>query len=134
MNSLKPWKRNNDTYENNEKARKAYEALLIVTAREPEYDQFRNFYLNIKEIAKAKFNYDYQLEEVRTLLFFFDLPLHGYSSKNYPAGHWHASKQSTNKSSPECIKFAKLGFGKLMHFTDDSYRIRHGSLHNLSRG
>lgn len=64
MNSLKPWRRENDTYENNEKARKAYEALLIVTAREPEYDQFRNFYLNIKEIAKAKFKYDYQLEEV----------------------------------------------------------------------
>ena len=71
MNSLKPWKRDNDTYENNEKARKAYEALLIVTAREPEYDQFRNFYLNIKEIAKAKFKYDYQLEEVILLVRLF---------------------------------------------------------------
>ena len=75
MNSLKPWKRNNDTYENNEKARKAYEALLIVTAREPEYDQFRNFYLNIKEIAKTKFKYDYQLEEVTLFFFCLSLPI-----------------------------------------------------------
>lgn len=64
INSLEPWFRANDTEENNQKARLAYEALLIVTAKEPEYREFEKFYLSIKEIAKQKFNYDYQKEEV----------------------------------------------------------------------
>ena len=64
MNSLRPWYRVNDTTEINHKARDAYQALLIVTAKEPDYNEFEKFAVSVKEIAKRKFNYDYQLDEV----------------------------------------------------------------------
>ena len=64
INSLRPWYRAKETEETNQKAKNAYEALLIVTAKEPEYNEFEKFFVNIKDIARNKFNYDYQLEEV----------------------------------------------------------------------
>ena len=70
INSLKPWHRKEDTDENNQKARAAYQALLIITAKEPEYNEFEKFFASIKEISRLRFNYDYQLNEVNWLFYF----------------------------------------------------------------
>ncbi|XP_076366606.1 atrial natriuretic peptide receptor 1-like isoform X3 [Tachypleus tridentatus] len=61
-----PWRRKEDTPERNERARKAYEALLIVTARKPETPEYAEFSRAVKEIAREKFGFDYGEEEVNT--------------------------------------------------------------------
>lgn len=40
----------NDTVERNERARKAYGALLTVTARTPNNDEYRNFSVEVSKI------------------------------------------------------------------------------------
>lgn len=64
MESEQPWKRENDTDERNSHARKAYEALLTVTARIPDTEEYKNFSREVKEIAKKEFAYDYGKEDV----------------------------------------------------------------------
>lgn len=66
-----PWYRGSESRENNEKARAAYQALLIVTAKEPEYKEFEKFFTSISEIAKQRFDYNYIKEEVCFLVFNF---------------------------------------------------------------
>jgi len=61
----KPWENKNDTIETNERAKKAYEALLTVTVRPPpdslEYNRFDQM---VKEKALSKFNFTYGDEPV----------------------------------------------------------------------
>ncbi|XP_052695457.1 atrial natriuretic peptide receptor 1-like isoform X3 [Crassostrea angulata] len=49
--SEKPWYRENDTAERNQKARKAYEALMTVTLRKPTSPEYRNFSEEVKKRA-----------------------------------------------------------------------------------
>lgn len=49
--SEKPWYRENDTDERNQKARKAYEALMTVTLRKPTSPAYRNFSEEVKKRA-----------------------------------------------------------------------------------
>ena len=61
----RPWFRVNDTEERNGKARRAYEALMTVTLRKPDSDDYANFSREVK--ARAKSEYDdsnYDQEEV----------------------------------------------------------------------
>jgi atrial natriuretic peptide receptor A len=44
----------NDTTERNERARKAYGALLTVTARTPNNDAYRNFSVEVSKKKKIK--------------------------------------------------------------------------------
>ncbi|KAK4336905.1 hypothetical protein RND71_043470 [Anisodus tanguticus] len=64
IKSSKPWYRSGDSKDVNNKAKDAYQALLIVTAKEPDYTEFEKFANQIREIARLKFNYTYQFEEV----------------------------------------------------------------------
>lgn len=66
IESQMPWYRENDT-ERNERAKNAYEALLTVTARIPETEEYKNFSREVKEIAKNDYNFDYGQEEVMYL-------------------------------------------------------------------
>ncbi|GIX97921.1 receptor-type guanylate cyclase gcy-28 [Caerostris darwini] len=68
IESQKPWLRDDDTEERNQKARIAYEALLTVTARIPETEEYKNFSREVKEIAKNDYNFDYGQEEVNTFV------------------------------------------------------------------
>ncbi|XP_076336084.1 atrial natriuretic peptide receptor 1-like isoform X1 [Tachypleus tridentatus] len=63
-----PWLRKSDTEERNVQARKAYEALLIVTARKPETLDYAEFSQTVKNTAKTNFGFDYGEEEVNTFV------------------------------------------------------------------
>ncbi|XP_064112052.1 atrial natriuretic peptide receptor 1-like [Macrobrachium nipponense] len=56
----KPWYNVSDTDENNDMARKAYEALLTVTTRKPTGDHYKNFSAQVKQIAEDEFGYRYE--------------------------------------------------------------------------
>lgn len=47
LTSLTPWYVKNDTEERNARAKKAYSALLIVTARTPNNDEYQNFSIDV---------------------------------------------------------------------------------------
>jgi len=63
--SKTPWLRENDTDENNKKAKKAYEALMTVTLRKPTSPEYKNFSMEVKRRAKIRYtNFTYGEEEV----------------------------------------------------------------------
>ncbi|XP_022162980.1 atrial natriuretic peptide receptor 1 [Myzus persicae] len=66
--SLTPWYVGNDTAERNERAKKAYSALLTVTAREPDNEAYRNFSVEVKRVAEEKYNYTFGNESVSTFV------------------------------------------------------------------
>ena len=51
----KPWYRANDTNERNEKAMKAYEALMTVTLRKPDSEEYKNFSDEVKQRALKEY-------------------------------------------------------------------------------
>ncbi|XP_073831869.1 atrial natriuretic peptide receptor 2 isoform X2 [Musca autumnalis] len=58
-----PWYDKNDTVENNERARKAYTAMLTVTPKQPDDEQYNNVSNKIKAIAEEKYNYTFHDNE-----------------------------------------------------------------------
>ncbi|XP_061389201.1 atrial natriuretic peptide receptor 1, partial [Musca vetustissima] len=58
-----PWYDKNDTAENNERARKAYTAMLTVTPKQPDDEEYTKVSDEIKSIAKAKYNYTFHDNE-----------------------------------------------------------------------
>jgi len=50
----KPWYQANDTAENNEVARKAYESLMTITLRKPDSPEYLNFSRQVKKRAKKQ--------------------------------------------------------------------------------
>ncbi|KAM7360932.1 atrial natriuretic peptide receptor 1 isoform 2-T3 [Cochliomyia hominivorax] len=58
-----PWFDKNDTKENNLRARKAYTAMLTVTPKQPNDDEYTRISNEIKEIAATKYNYTFQDDE-----------------------------------------------------------------------
>ncbi|XP_052786459.1 atrial natriuretic peptide receptor 1-like isoform X4 [Mya arenaria] len=67
--STKPWYRENDTQERNEKAKKAYEALMTVTLRKPTSPEYKNFSREVKRRAKSRYeNFTYGEEEVNSFV------------------------------------------------------------------
>ncbi|XP_067635806.1 atrial natriuretic peptide receptor 1 [Eurosta solidaginis] len=61
--SWKPWYDKNDTYENNERARKAYSAILTLTPKQPNDENYTKVSNKIKAIAAEKYNYTFQENE-----------------------------------------------------------------------
>ncbi|KAK4007858.1 hypothetical protein OUZ56_013008 [Daphnia magna] len=62
--TLKPWHSNSDTEAQNNRSRRAYEALLTVSARVPDTEQYRDFSKEVKRIARDEFNYTYDEDPV----------------------------------------------------------------------
>ncbi|XP_064535728.1 atrial natriuretic peptide receptor 1 isoform X1 [Drosophila montana] len=62
MTSL-PWYDKNDTEFNNERAKKAYTAMLTVTPKQPNDDAYTKVSNEIKDIASAKYNYTFSENE-----------------------------------------------------------------------
>ncbi|CAG9538623.1 unnamed protein product [Cercopithifilaria johnstoni] len=54
----RPWIRSNDTTsQENEKAKKAYQALKTISLRRGDLDEYKNFESRVKERAEKKYNY-----------------------------------------------------------------------------
>lgn len=67
-NSKEPWRVEDDTDERNEKARKAYQALLTVTARTPDNLEYLNFSREVKSLAQSKYNFTFGNSSVSTFV------------------------------------------------------------------
>lgn len=67
-NSKEPWRVESDTEERNEKARKAYQALLTVTARTPDNIEYLNFSREVKTLAQTKYNFTFGSNSVSTFV------------------------------------------------------------------
>ncbi|CAL1673800.1 unnamed protein product [Lasius platythorax] len=66
--SKEPWRIDDDTDERNEKARKAYQALLTVTARTPDNLEYLNFSREVKSLAQRKYNFTFGNSSVSTFV------------------------------------------------------------------
>ncbi|XP_076448288.1 atrial natriuretic peptide receptor 1-like [Babylonia areolata] len=69
--SDRPWYRKEDSAERNEKARKAYEALMTVTLRKPTSPAYQHFSKTVKEKAENMYgheNFTYGEEEVNSFV------------------------------------------------------------------
>ncbi|OXU27503.1 hypothetical protein TSAR_011269 [Trichomalopsis sarcophagae] len=68
-NSTKePWRVVGDTPERNEKARKAYQALLTVTTRTPDNVEYLNFSREVKSLAQSRYNFTFGNSSVSTFV------------------------------------------------------------------
>ncbi|XP_043518997.1 atrial natriuretic peptide receptor 1-like isoform X2 [Frieseomelitta varia] len=67
-NSREPWRVETDTEERNEKARKAYQALLTVTARTPDNVEYLNFSREVKSLAQTRYNFTFGNNSVSTFV------------------------------------------------------------------
>ena len=66
VQSKRPWYRANDSQENNELARRAYDALMTVTLRKPDSEEYKKFSEEVKRRAREEYgNFTYGEEEVR---------------------------------------------------------------------
>jgi atrial natriuretic peptide receptor A len=54
-----PWLNVSDSDDRNQKAKKAYEALLTITTRKPENEEYQKFSDDVKLLAKEKYNYTF---------------------------------------------------------------------------
>lgn len=59
MSSLPPWYNPKDSNETNERARRAYTAMLTVIAKEPEDQEYLAFSEEVKYVAAAKYNFTF---------------------------------------------------------------------------
>ncbi|XP_075984818.1 atrial natriuretic peptide receptor 1-like [Anticarsia gemmatalis] len=62
--SKEPWKVEGDTEERNEKAKRAYSAVLTVTSPAPEKEEYLQFSDRVKALAATKYNYTFGKDEV----------------------------------------------------------------------
>ncbi|XP_076759179.1 atrial natriuretic peptide receptor 1 isoform X4 [Xylocopa sonorina] len=67
-NSKEPWRVDTDTDERNEKARRAYRALLTVTARTPDNFEYLNFSRAVKALAQRDYNFTFGNSSVSTFV------------------------------------------------------------------
>ncbi|XP_042879836.1 LOW QUALITY PROTEIN: atrial natriuretic peptide receptor 1-like [Penaeus japonicus] len=73
--SYNSWYNASDTDKNNERAKKAYDAVLTVTTRAPIGDQYRDFSNEVKEVALHKFDFEYEATVNPFVSSFFDAVL-----------------------------------------------------------
>ncbi|XP_048515971.1 atrial natriuretic peptide receptor 1 isoform X6 [Athalia rosae] len=67
-NSEEPWRVEGDTEVRNEKAKKAYQALLTVTARTPDNLEYLNFSREVKSLAQSRYNFTFGNSSVSTFV------------------------------------------------------------------
>ena len=67
-NTKEPWRLEGDSRERNEKARKAYQALLTVTTRTPDNVEYLNFSREVKQLAQSRYNFTFGNSSVSTFV------------------------------------------------------------------
>lgn len=55
----RPWHNESDTDDNNDRAKKAYTALLTVVAQQPVDDEYMSFSEELKQLASTKYNFTF---------------------------------------------------------------------------
>lgn len=65
------WKRENDTEENNRKAKEAYRALMTIQLHSQESEDYKTFAEEVKERAKEEFDYDFDANGEKVDMLFF---------------------------------------------------------------
>lgn len=65
---VRPWYVEGDPPERNERARRAYEALLTVTAATPRSDSYRSFSQQVKDVARTQQNYTFAGKTISTFV------------------------------------------------------------------
>ena len=63
----RPWYSPASSQDENERAKRAYEAVLTVTARSSDTDEYSEFSDRVKQLSREKFGYPYE-EEVNTFV------------------------------------------------------------------
>ncbi|XP_063236089.1 atrial natriuretic peptide receptor 1-like [Bacillus rossius redtenbacheri] len=66
--SLMPWHAGDDSDANNERAKRAYQALLTVTAPTPDTSAYRDFSREVERLASRRYNYTLQERSVSTFV------------------------------------------------------------------
>ncbi|XP_058797834.1 atrial natriuretic peptide receptor 1 isoform X1 [Phymastichus coffea] len=67
-NTKEPWHVEGDSEERNQKARKAYQALLTVTTRTPDNVEYLNFSREVKSLAQSRYNFTFGNSSVSTFV------------------------------------------------------------------
>lgn len=67
-NSMKPWEVIDDPPDRNERAKKAYSALLTVTAATPDNREYRTFSDEVKRLTEERYNMTFNNESVSTFV------------------------------------------------------------------
>lgn len=67
-NSMKPWEVIGEIPDRNERAKKAYSALLTVTAATPDNKEYRTFSDEVKRLAEERYNMTFNNESVSTFV------------------------------------------------------------------
>jgi len=65
---MKPWEVIGDPPDRNERAKKAYSALLTVTAATPDNREYRTFSDEVKRLAEERYNMTFNNESVSTFV------------------------------------------------------------------
>lgn len=105
--TIQPWNIEGDTPERNEKAKKAYTALLTITARQPDDDEYRMFSKDVKDLAKEKYNYSFaENETVSTIVTAFYDAVFLYA---------YALNDTIRELGPEAALYAPLNGTRLAH-------------------
>lgn len=60
---LQPWNDTSDSQERNEKARKAFEAVLTITTKKPEDIEYENFSEKVNSTHRTKFKFCFHLQK-----------------------------------------------------------------------
>ncbi|XP_046432622.1 atrial natriuretic peptide receptor 1 isoform X2 [Neodiprion fabricii] len=66
--NTEPWRVEGDSDGRNEKAKKAYQALLTVTARTPDNLEYENFSREVKHLAQTNYNFTFGNSSVSTFV------------------------------------------------------------------
>lgn len=67
-NSMRPWEVIGEYPDRNERAKKAYSALLTVTAATPDNGEYRTFSDEVKRLAEERYNTTFNNESVSTFV------------------------------------------------------------------
>jgi len=65
---MKPWEVIGEIPDRNERAKKAYSALLTVTAATPDNKEYRTFSDEVKRLAEERYNMTFNNESVSTFV------------------------------------------------------------------
>lgn len=61
--TTKPWYNSTDSKERNDRAKNAYTALLTITAKQPQDDEYIAFSDELKELALSEYNFSFTEDE-----------------------------------------------------------------------
>ena len=93
----KPWFDPNDADSENERAKRAYESVLTVTASSSNTAEYEEFSSAVKELSAEKFNYSYEGEVTTFVANFHDAVIIELSLSQFLNLDWEFHNSRTSK-------------------------------------